>query len=1701
MIYRGKINKYTDAGLFYTSFIDVDGGLHYIVATHMENGFGAKSVFPCIDDPSFKAHFQITLAYPAKGYVPLSNTLEYYGSSIGNGYNQVRFPKTLLMSTYLVAFSTGEFVSKAAYTPDNVLVRSWAWIGMEDYLEFAANTSAQCLYRMSQYVNFTFPMDKTDQLGLPEFPAGAMENYGLIIYKYQYIAYNPKVHTTFNKFSAIRVMCHELSHQWFGDTVTAMWWDDLFLHEGFAQYWEYNLPEMTFPGQNMFLDSYFVSDIEEIALNSDANPKLSHPVIYKDGPAFDDMTYNKGGSILRMLRQVIGDAAFQNGLRSYIAKYKFQNANHSMLFNELTTAARNEGILDWCNRPIDVSLFLDPWMLQQNFPLISVSHNGNFETLTQTSFSNISTLPVSPYNYSWPIPVYYQEDAIESNLTLGWILPNYENITDCKNPNVVPKYAAGKFQLNNADTWAFARVKYDDDSFQAILSALSSDNEISVISKVRLIHDATTFAQQQAASGDAEAYLNVLDLTNAILPSSDPHPAIFETVQKTIDLLEGLMNSNNQRALYGQFVKATIGPLCNQVGWNTSDSWDLNIARERILPYCVRYNVPGFVKTAMSLYNDLLGACANFKNGTESCNPLHPDIRKAVYCAAAMQSNQNIFTQLISFYVAQYQNDRYFYQEYQALLYGLSCATNEGNLTAVVHHIASSKLVGSTELFYMATNPLACQTLFDYLQNRANFDKVVDAGLMDGYLNTMTYNTFDTEKQKKLEYLHNTYKPYFNAGNKLNSTFHTYLTRDAQQVEWSNLHNRAVLRWMWDNVVIQAPPSPPWTKRLPTGKAKPTNYTLLIQPYLPGTPKMQPGQELTFNAQSTMSFTLLSASNELLLNSHRILFNSINVTIPDDTLEVDPNKIIYDFDNAIITIVFPQVLPANVKLQLSFDYSGFIFGKPNEGADTNTFYNSINGKRGWIFNTDFEGGAGLRSMIPCFDEPDYKAIWQITVKHEKDMVAVSNMPASSSTMPQPGNDWSVTVFEATPEMSSYLVAICVGHFQNIQGTSEGGVLVRIFTWPGMEIYGQTALKTAMGSLDFLGTYFEKPYPLPKLDVVALPEYTRHAHAMENWGLIIGIYSSIILDMDYATTQAITTCVHTVAHETTHQWFGDLVTLDWWSYVFLNEGFAEHWYVNAMNATYPEQAEAVDYIKYSITQRALQDDTDEDDWGPIIVNTSSPDAQPFGPDTYMKGSAMLTHLSTILGDEILRKGIANYVKKHAYANVKIDDLFDSLTQEAQKNGLKDWNNEPLNVATAVDAYFYQIGYPVVQLTTDSKKKTVTYTQSSMVDPETMPPDSPYGYMWNVPLKTEALSGSNFYWLPANETIDRDLGSTWEVDNFQGKGFFRVWYDDATWEPIYKQLMDNASLIDPITRASMFDDAVNLAERGSFDYSRVFDISLYLPQETQYSGWTILDRLALKLKAYFKFQPENPKLLKHLATISAPQQQESVWTQTGNWAQDELSGLLNKVACGAGDAKCLKQVSDRFQRFVLTCQYSNAGTASCENVSPDNRKTMYCTGLAQDSTKFDVIYKLYSWFTKHNHYFDRDANNLLNALTCVQDSKLLDRLSQEVLTGSLPARVFEYISDNDISGTYLYNLLITNKKQVANAPISFKNFVREMINGWNTKEQVKNLDKLSKDDAFDQSQKNVIMESIGQVEIGRGWMKTYGTAIKKWLNAHY
>ncbi|KAL6725098.1 hypothetical protein Aduo_019915 [Ancylostoma duodenale] len=187
--YTGRINPYNVGGLYYTSYTDSSGEVHWMVATFLEPSM-ARAIFPCIDEPASKAAFQLDIVYPSS-HVALGNMKETPPVDLGNGWSMVSFPPTPVISTYLIAFAAGPFVSHSLINKDGTLVRSWGWTGQENFLKFSAETAAECLYQMGLYTKIKFPLEKCDHLGLPEHGISGMENFGLVIYKNELIAYNP----------------------------------------------------------------------------------------------------------------------------------------------------------------------------------------------------------------------------------------------------------------------------------------------------------------------------------------------------------------------------------------------------------------------------------------------------------------------------------------------------------------------------------------------------------------------------------------------------------------------------------------------------------------------------------------------------------------------------------------------------------------------------------------------------------------------------------------------------------------------------------------------------------------------------------------------------------------------------------------------------------------------------------------------------------------------------------------------------------------------------------------------------------------------------------------------------------------------------------------------------------------------------------------------------------------------------------------------------------------------------------------------------------------------------------------------------------------------------------------------------------------------------------------------------------------------
>lgn len=372
-----------------------EGKEKMLIATQFESHY-ARKAFPCVDEPEAKATFSLTLT-TSKGDTVLSNTPIKKQAEI-DGAQVTTFHTTPRMSTYLLAFVIGEMHSKSTKTKSGVEVSAWATVAQpQDSLDFALDVAKGCVEFFEDYFNVPYPLPKADYVGLPDFAVGAMENWGLMTYRERLLVAYPGETSQSTKEIISLVIGHETAHMWFGDLTTMRWWDDLWLNESFANMMEYEVVNAIFPEWKVW-DS-FIEHEGLSALRRDATPGIQavkQAVNHPDeiSTLFDhSIVYAKGGRLLFMLKNYIGEDAFRKGLTSYFKKHSYKNTSGSDLWDALSEASGS-----------DVGAFMDPWLTRSGFPVLKVNQHGQKLNIEQEHF--LDNPSKSDPDRLWPVPLF-----------------------------------------------------------------------------------------------------------------------------------------------------------------------------------------------------------------------------------------------------------------------------------------------------------------------------------------------------------------------------------------------------------------------------------------------------------------------------------------------------------------------------------------------------------------------------------------------------------------------------------------------------------------------------------------------------------------------------------------------------------------------------------------------------------------------------------------------------------------------------------------------------------------------------------------------------------------------------------------------------------------------------------------------------------------------------------------------------------------------------------------------------------------------------------------------------------------------------------------------------------------------------------------------------------------------------------------------
>ncbi|XP_069962085.1 membrane alanyl aminopeptidase-like [Bactrocera oleae] len=810
--------------------------------------------------------------------------------------------------------------------------------------------------------------------------------------------------------------------------------------------------------------------------------------------------------------------------------------------------------------------------------------------------------------------------------------------------------------------------------------------------------------------------------------------------------------------------------------------------------------------------------------------------------------------------------------------------------------------------------------------------------------------------------------------------------------------------------------------RLPTN-ILPWNYKIKLTPYLlesDGNKRFTFDGEVTIQINSTINTKTLIMHTKNLNYTTRELWSE---DAPDNktslgagTLNAVTDKIQYDLTTELV---------ANKTYFLHFVYNGTM-DDDMHGFYRSSYVDSSNNTR-WIGSTQFQTNHARRAF-PSFDEPKFKATFDVTIRRPASMNSFGNTRISNKIT---NGNYVEDVYVQTPRMSTYILAFIVSEFAERSNTNFG-VIAR------PEYYDQTEYSYTVGQqlLAALNSYFGINYyemGNDKMHMAAIPDFS--AGAMENWGLLTYRERALLYDKESTTLSAKQSIATVVAHEQTHMWFGDLVTCDWWSYTWLNEGFARYfqYFGTAMVETELglDQQFVVDQVQVVMSMDSTNNTNPMSDEN---TNTPSDLSRMFNSISYNKGGSIIRMVKHAIGEENFRRSLNDYLNQNKYTNTIPANLLTIWQQY--------WPEQTRSFAENVfNSFTQQVGYPLitVELSADKKSFTVKQERFLLKDRDTANTE----LLYTVPISYTTSDAKDFinttpkFYLEASKTpVTFDLTNSieWIILNIQESGYYRVNYDDSTWDAIHQALHSaNWGSIHELNRAQIVDDLLNLARADILKYDKALEVLEYLESETNYLPWTsafngfsyINIRLGSDTKQFSEYILELTKTVyDKLGFVES----------TSNSALDIYTrAKVLSWSCKFGNEECISKSKEYFAKINTT------------PVPVNIRSVVYCNALRYgNESDYDT---LFNKFLTSNSATERTL--ILNTLGCVKDETLIQKyfnaiLSDDIRRQDKSSALSSLYTENNENVGPVFKLVTDNYEKLADAMGSYSSVATVISN---------------------------------------------------------
>eukprot|EP00164_Ancoracysta_twista_P003108 GFYU01004143.1.p1 GENE.GFYU01004143.1~~GFYU01004143.1.p1 ORF type:complete len:891 (-),score=342.92 GFYU01004143.1:154-2826(-) len=829
-------------------------------------------------------------------------------------------------------------------------------------------------------------------------------------------------------------------------------------------------------------------------------------------------------------------------------------------------------------------------------------------------------------------------------------------------------------------------------------------------------------------------------------------------------------------------------------------------------------------------------------------------------------------------------------------------------------------------------------------------------------------------------------------------------------------------------------------------------------------------EEFNYLGKQEIDLTVVDASNKIVLNALELEISNVNVKLDGD--QFGATSVDFDADAETVVFQLPKELPAGSKPTVSMDFKGILNDKM---AGFYRVKATINGEEKWMATTQFEA-VDARRAFPCFDEPAAKAKFQITLDVPKDMTALSNTEPVET---KEEGDRKVVKYGETPVMSTYLVAMVVGYYESVEAKNKNGVTVRVWTPPGRTDHGTFALEVGCKTLEFFTEYFAIPYPLEKCDMISVADFS--AGAMENWGLITYRETALLFDVKNSSVASKKRVAEVVAHELAHQWFGNLVTMQWWSELWLNEGFAtwvgtlavdhlfKEWNIwTNFAALYQARAYSLDALQ---TSHPVE----------VPIGKARDVLEVFDMISYAKGASCIHMIQDLLGPEIFRDGLREYLKRHQYSNAHTTDLWQALTDVsgADVNGIMgDWIKE--------------VGYPVVSVSKPDGTHVKVDQRRFIAGGDEV--ESKPWYI-STAVISEAQS------TPVKVVLNKEKSTTAELPGDLAKGswikcntgqfgFHRVQYSSDLLKALGPALRTKA--ISAVDRIGVQADTFALARAGLVSTVDALELGKSFVDEDDFTVWT---DLVTNIKGVLTTWTMHPtaSFNNYIVALFKGLLERLTWKSTEG--ENEMYPTLREIAISVlgkhNEPSVVAEAKRVFKAFLN----------GEEELPADLRYAVYAIAVINGGDEeFDLLMKRYKEVEMHE-----EKLRVLRGISATRNSDKITQMLKLSLDASFVRPqdtfyVFMEVAAHREGNVMAWNFLRENWAEIAKifdgTSFLLPRLVQFTVNGFASTERADEVKAFFDEHGVKQVERTV-SQSVETIRQQAAWLTRDGDSVAEWL----